>query len=276
MNVQLPGKPEGYKRRIIMYILILTLCICAVGIAIYQLFAGEKLGVIVGITKSESEEIEELKSKFNTIFNNNIELSSADEENSDTEIVYTVYKEQEKSSNNYDLNVNIPYININNNLAQKYNEEIKESFEQPAKFILTTQSRNISYSVSYIADVQENVLSLAILSTFKEGNSAQRTLLKTYNYDLSNNTEVTLEKMLELNSIEKNKAQNIIDTEINKSQKQIEELRKMGYEIYSRNTNDQMYKIENTEEYFIYKNHIYLAYAYGNNNNTSEMDIVII
>ena len=53
-------------------------------------------------------------------------------------------------------------------------------------------------------------------------------------------------------------------------------MKELGYDIYSRNLKDEIYKVENTSNYFWYEEHLYLIYAYGNNNNTSEMDIVII
>ena len=37
-----------------------------------------------------------------------------------------------------------------------------------------------------------------------------------------------------------------------------------------------MYKIENTDEFYIdNNNNLYLIYAYGNENLTSEMDLVV-
>ena len=39
---------------------------------------------------------------------------------------------------------------------------------------------------------------------------------------------------------------------------------------------NHMYKVENTPDFFIGKdNHLYLVYAYGNNNYTSEVDLLI-
>ena len=40
---------------------------------------------------------------------------------------------------------------------------------------------------------------------------------------------------------------------------------------------DDIYKIENTKNFFLGKNKtLYLIYAYGNKNYTSEMDIVVM
>ena len=59
-------------------------------------------------------------------------------------------------------------------------------------------------------------------------------------------------------------------------QKKSEELIKLGYNVFSRDINSDIYKIDNITEYFVYKNNIYIIFAYGNNKITSEKDIVII
>lgn len=271
MNVTLPEKPKGRKKRTTIYLSIITVCVIAIGIAIYQFFAEEKLEVILGLAKSTDEKIEQLKSEFDNIFTNKLKSSQGT-----YDLVNTEYERQEKVSNNYDLNVNIPNINIDNNLAKKYNEEIKQIFQNPTQDILQTQSRNIVYTVNYVAYEENGILSLAILSTFKEGNSAQRTIAKTYNYDLNNNKEVSLEDFLKIKNIDKNIAQSKIKREIEKSQEQTEKLRELGYNVFARNTADSMYKIENTKEFFMYDGNLYLIYAYGNNSNTGELDLVII
>lgn len=50
-----------------------------------------------------------------------------------------------------------------------------------------------------------------------------------------------------------------------------------GYKVYLRDSNSDIYKLDNITEYFIGEdNVIYVIFAYGNQNNTSEMDIVIM
>ena len=67
-----------------------------------------------------------------------------------------------------------------------------------------------------------------------------------------------------------------IKREIENSQEQAEQLKELGYNIFSRNVADEMYKVENADNYFLYNGYLYIIYAYGNNNDTGEMDIVII
>lgn len=272
MNVVLPEKQKGTKKRVIIYTAILAVCVIAIGIAIYQFFADEKLEVILGLAKAEDEKIEQLKSEFDSLFKNKM-IST---QNNQEELVKTEYKRQEKVSNNYDIDINIPNINIDDNLAKKYNEEIKVSFQTPIENILQTENRNIVYTVKYMANVENNILSIAILSTFKEGNSAQRTIVKTYNYDLNSNQEVSLNDFMRLKGLDKNLTENTIKKEIEKSKEQTGKLRELGYNVFSRNTADSIYKVENTTEFFMYNGNLYLIYPYGNTNNTSELDLVIL
>ena len=51
----------------------------------------------------------------------------------------------------------------------------------------------------------------------------------------------------------------------------------LGFLRYQRNPDDDMYSINNVSEFFLgADNALYIVYAYGNQNHTSEMDIVIM
>lgn len=52
--------------------------------------------------------------------------------------------------------------------------------------------------MEYVANVQDDILSLMIRSNLKEGVSAQRIIIQTYNYDLRNNKEINLEEVLKI------------------------------------------------------------------------------
>ena len=282
MNVILPEKPKILNRRNVTYVTVLIVCIVAIAIAIYQFFSEEKLGVIIGISKDENQEISELKEEFTNIFTNELQINQKEQvqelkkQEEDKNIVFTKYEKDEKSLNNYELNINIPYINISNNKVDEFNEEIDNIFTKAAENVENSQDRNIIYTVNYMANIENNILSVGILATFKEGNNVQRTILKTYNYNLKENKEVNLNDFRILKNIDNNTLQTRIESEIRTSQEQATKMKELGYDIYSRNLKDEIYKVENTSNYFWYEEHLYLIYAYGNNNNTSEMDIVII
>lgn len=282
MNVVLPEKPKILNRRNVTYMTIFVLCAVAIAIAVYQFFTEEKLDVILGITKDENEEITQLRADFSNLFTNELQINQKsinneiqkNEENK--ELVYTVYQKNEESTNNYSLDVKIPEINIDNNIAQKYNEEIKNTFEKTTENVLQTQDRNIVFTVNYIACIQNDILSVVILSTLKQGDGVQRTILQTYNYNTKTNKEATLQDFMKIKYLDKKILQQAIQTEIKSSQEQTEQLKELGYNIYSRNVTDEMYNLENATNYFMYDGYLYIIYAYGNKNDTSEMDIVII
>ena len=174
------------------------------------------------------------------------------------------------------MNLNIPYINIDNETIAVYNEEIKQTYEATAERILQTENKNIIYSMQYEATIENDILSLIIRVNLKEGSNAQRLIIQTFNYDLKNNKEINLEEMINLKQLNTNDVQNKINEEINSEYQRVEDLRSLGYEIFERNPENEMYKIENSQEFFMKDGNIYIIYAYGNENFTSEMDLVIV
>lgn len=279
MNVTLPEKLKFKKRQIIFYITILIICIISIISAFYiQFYARIDLGRFIGI-KSEvkygnktEEEIETIKAEFNQIFNNQIE--NHDEQ--DKKIVSTTYEKKISKLNSYDLDVHIPYINLQNEVIKQYNKEIEDIFIKIAENVLKTENRNIVYTVDYVANVQDGILSLMIKSNLKEGDSAQKVIIQTYNYDLRNNKEINLAEVLRIEQLEENNVQNLIKNEIIKEQKKVEDLRKLGYNIYNRDVKRDIYTIEKSTEFYLTDETLYIIYAYGNESETSEMDLIIL
>ena len=102
------------------------------------------------ITKKTEEQEEELKANFETLFQNQLENKNNNEVkkiDDDKEIVYTNYQKNDKSTGNYELNINIPYINIKNKTVQDYNDEIKNTFEEKAEEVLKSTNNNIIYTI---------------------------------------------------------------------------------------------------------------------------------
>ena len=69
--------------------------------------------------------------------------------------------------------------------------------------------------------------------------------------------------------------ENKINEEITTEQQKVQDLKSLGYSIFERNPDDEMYKVQNSKEFFVKDGKIYIIYAYGNENLTSEMDLVI-
>lgn len=287
MNVTLPESEKIKKKQIIIYIGIILFCIIALIVASYvQFYARIDIAEMIGIKKAEEygdkteEEIQILKTEFDNMFNNNIQNDNGSNDNKkvykDQALVCTKYNKQETKENSYDIKINIPYINIDNEIVEKYNEEIENVFVSKAKSILDSQNKNIIYTVDYIANIEDDILSLIIRSNLKEGANAQRVIIQTYNYDLRNNKEISLEEILRIEQLNKQTVQNKINTTIQEEEKKVEDLKKLGYNIFDRDTTSDMYNIENSKEFYYNGNVIYIIYAYGNDSYTSEMDLIII
>lgn len=110
----------------------------------------------------------------------------------------------------------------------------------------------------------------------KQDTSAQRVIIETFNFNLEEKKELTLEDIIKIYKLDKNEIQNKINNNIKEQQTKIEELKELGYNIFSRDINSKIYNIENITEYFIYDDNIYIVFAYGNEKITSEKDVVII
>ena len=282
MNVVLPEKEKIPKKRIIIYVTIIIICIIAIAVVIgVQVLGNDIVDNIFGInkiTKRSEEEEAELKTNFENIFDNNTEYKEeyqVQKADDNKDIIYTNYSKQEKTAN-YEINVNLPYINIKNESVKKFNKEIESTFKEKAEEITKSTNKNIIYTVKYKASINKNIMSLIIYSDLKQETSAQRVIIQTFNYDLSNNKEFTLENTIENYKITKNEVQEKINKDIKEEQRRAEELKKLGYNIFTRDIDSDMYKVENISEYFIYNNNIYIIFAYGNDKITSEMDLVII
>ena len=232
--------------------------------------------------KSEEKTQEELKKEFNNLFNNSVEFNGYDTSNipkfaGDKPIVYTTYELEENKEDKYEVDMHIPVINIRNSAGDKFNSTTQKIFANKAMDILGNAKVYTIYSIAYTGYINGDILSVIIKSTLKEGTSAQRIIVQTYNYNLKTEKEATLEEVLEQNQISTSEVSNKINTEITKSIKEANKIQISGYQTYTRDLNDDIYQIQNISAFFIGQDgKIHLVFAYGNNNFTSEMDIIEI
>ena len=287
MNVTKPEKMKISKKTLIIYIAIVLVCLMALLVSFYvQFYKRIDLSKLVGINqaesfgnKSEDEKIE-LESDFFKLLSNTIDNKEGDynnkKENLDKELVYTTFEKKETKANSYDLEVHIPEINIKSEVVDGYNKEIKEIFVDFVDKILQSENRNVIYTVDYTANIQNGIVSVMIHSNFKEGTKAQKVIIKTYNYDLRNNKELKLQDVIKFEQLSENRIQDMINTKIEAEQKKVKDLEGLGYSIYNRDIKNDMYKLENTEEFYMTENAIYIIYPYGNNAETSEIDLVVL
>ena len=280
MNVTIPENKMD-KNAIIVYSVIIFICIISIIAVLYIQFFDGKIVETVGTLKGKSDyDYNNLRAEFNELFTNNIQNEDEKYQNKKEiitkDLVYTGFKLNENSVADYDIQVEIPYINLKGSKIEEYNNEIKSIFEEKAKSIKNTKNKRSTYGVQYASYLQDGILSLAIKAEIQEGTSAQRTIIKTYNYDLENDKSITFEELLKQKNVDIKYAQDRIDKEAQAGEKKSQDYKAMGYDIYERKADDKMYKVENIEEFYFHDGTIYAIFAYGNDKFTNEVDVAVI
>lgn len=276
------------KNQKLIFILVGAFCVLALIAGIYaQFFVGSSNNnniqnpdnSINNETKPKTQE--EIKSQLNSLFTNEIISNDYDETNlqkrdASKGIVYSAYDIQ-KQEGNYELDVHLPVINIKDSVATDFNKMTQSIFANKASDILNNKyTEKVIYSVDYISYVNDNILSLVIKSTLKQGNNPQRVIIQAYNYNLETGEKVQLVDVLAKRNIIQSDCQNKIHEIVTKAQEEAQVLVQSGYTVYNRNLSDSMYQISNISTFFLGKNEeLYIIFAYGNQNFTSEMDVVL-
>lgn len=280
MNVTIPDNKMD-KKAIVVYGVIIAFCIISIILVLWVQVFENKVVSSVGTLKGKSSyDYDVLKSGFDNLFTNSIENDNekyqSKKQDKSKKLVYTSYQKKENSDGDYDVDVSIPYINIKNSIVQKYNQEIEESFVKKAESILKTYNKKNSYSVQYGSSIEDGILSVVIKASLQEGGRAQRTIIQTYNYSLEDDKEVGVIELLKEKKVELSYAQEKIDSEIKLGYKKAEDLKALGHTIFERDLNDNIYKIQNVDNYYYHDGSIYVIFAYGNEKATNEIDVAVI
>ena len=94
---------------------------------------------------------------------------------------------------------------------------------------------------------------------------------------MEKNQNVEVKDILKNRDIEESIVENRIQSVIKKASDDAEKMAESGYKVYKRELDDNIYKIENIQNFIQGPNgELYIIFAYGNNNETSEMDIIEI
>lgn len=274
--------------RYIIYTIIIIICIVAIGIGVYaQFFMEEDLGNNYNndISTGESQNLitgQDIKQSFLDLFTDEFYIGNFDDSNvkkldNNKELVYTAYSNSETMDGKYMIDVNIPVINIQSNVVNEYNGITQSIFVNKINAIMTNSSVYTIYNLDYISYVNNDILSLAIMATIKEGNNPQRIIIQTYNYNLATGENVTIDDILSYRDIDTVVVENKIKYNIAKASEDAANMAQSGYNVYQRNPEDDMYKLENIQNFMEGPNgELYIIFAYGNNNYTSEMDVIEI
>ena len=272
--------------RIIFIFSIILICIISLVVGIYFLLddnnsfiLGTPNNLITNEIEADIPSYEELEASFNDLFNNKItgieSTTNIPKIDTSRDLVYIKYEFKENAEN-YDLDVSVPTLNINTDIVKQINREIDSIYAKKATEVMKKTEGYTTYNLSYQVYINNDLLSIVIKGNIKEDENPQKVIIKAYNYNLITNQRVTLNELISLKGLDSNDVQRKINQKIATSKENAEALKEIGYQIYERNLDDEMYKIENTENYFLGKdNYLYIIYPYGNNNNTSETDIVI-
>ncbi len=269
--------------RTITVISVIVICIFSIIYGIYyqiESYKQKQLNELIeqGPQIEEPTQIVEFDDLFDNSINyqgNNVAVNKIE---SHEELVYTVYELKDDA---YGVNVKIPTININNEKIMGINKEISSIFQEKANQILLNTDEEIKkqtiYNVEYTAYVNENILSLVIRASLKEGTNIQRVIIQTYTYNLSTNEEMTLGNILNIEGKSTKDVQSEIYNTIKEAIDNSQNLSALGYSTVNRDINDSMYLVENSNNYFLGPDGvIYIVYAYGNASYSSEKDIVVI
>ena len=266
------------KKMIILFSAIVLICFVSIIVVLKIQFTENDYKKAIKNSNSE-ENIDNIKANFNSVFQNDISGNIEDINLTDQnkEIVYTAAEKIEVIPNVYDLDVQIPQFNINSTDINKCNSEIKSIFQNKASNILSQKDEYTIYKVKYHVYINNNIISLIIKSNLKEGENPDRVIIKTYNYNTETKKIMTINDVAKYKNFDLNNIQNEITEEIENQIEYSNKLKVLGYQTYSRDSNNNMYKVENTTNFILGENEeLYLIYAYGNLNYTSEMDLVVI
>lgn len=282
---RLVSKLHG-RNKLIFFIVLAMVCIVALSIGIYTQFFYKysetdplMMGINIGSQKT-AEECAILEAEFNNIFKNELLINSenvrTDKIETDKGLVYTGYNLVNEDETYYTVNAQIPVVNINTDIAKAINKEIIEEFYEKANSVMRQTEQNIVYNVSYQAFINKDVLSVVIRSSLKESNKPEKVTIKTYNYSIPDKKIVNLEQLIEAKEKSKDEVQSLINDEIKTADTNAKIIAAEYGNLYERDLKSDMYKVENTENFFLtQEGYIYIIYCYGNKDYTNEIDIII-
>ncbi len=273
------------KNRYIFFIILILICVLALSLGIYSQFFYQysdidpfMMGINIG-NKKTVEEYKLLKNNFNELFQNNLKVSGenkAKKLNNENDIVYTAYNLVNQDETYYTVDAQIPIINIDSKTVEMINLEIKNEYYNKANSIMRQMQGNTIYKVSYMAYMNSDILSLVIRASLKEEGKPEKVSIKTYNYSISKEKTISIEDLIDLKKTTPEIVQRNIKDEIKTVYENSKIIAQEYGNLYERDLDSEMYQIELTENYFLTDDgYVYIVYAYGNRNDTNEMDIVI-
>ena len=271
--------------RYCIYALIVAFCIIAIIVGVNaQFFSTKENDEIPDINISNVVSVDEevdISNKFMQLFDNKLpqfkEYDNVKKMDLNKNYVY-IYSENpqlpngpytKKLDGKYDIVAYLPVFNINSEVTNNFNNITMNYFVKMMNDVITNSVANTSLTISFTANVNDNILSVAIIAKLKEGDKPQKIMIQGYNYDLINNKEIKVADVLTKNKVDVATANSKIEKVIKKADNT----------LYKRELTNPIYSIDKVTNFILGRNgELYIIYAYGNQANvyTSEMDIVQI
>ena len=276
------------KNAVIFFIVVFLICVVSICLGIYSEFFYKysatdplMLGIHIG-SKKTAQEYSILRANFSELFTNQLysygdsQKIEVDKIENGKSLVYTAYNIENEDENYYQVQISLPMININNDEIKAINKEIKEDYYDKANNIMRTAKSYTVYKVSYIAYINEGVVSVAIKETSKYGNKAETVIVRTYNYSIPEEKELSLNDLIKLKETDKETVQNNVDEVIEMAYNNALAIEQEYGSSYKRDLESTIYKVDNAKSYFLTNDgYVYIVYAYGEYADTNELDIVI-
>ena len=273
-------------RKVVFFIVLTLICILALSIGIYTQFFYKYsatdpflIGINLGAEKTK-EEYALLEANFNGLFTNDTKINSenlkVDKIQLNSDIVYTGYDIKNEDETYYSIDLKLPVININTTKVKELNQKIKTDFHEKANSYMRQKEMNVVYSVDYAAYINEQVISIVVKASLKEGDKPEKIIVKTYNYNIAEDKEVTLNDLIKYKGVTNEFVQKTINDEIKTAYDNAVIIADQFGVMYERDLESEMYKLDNTECYFLTQDgYVYVVYSYGNVDYTNVVDIII-
>lgn len=271
--------------RYCIYALIIAFCIIAIIVGVNAQFFSTKESdevpeINVSNVVSVNEELD-ISNKFMQLFDNKLpqfkEYPNIEKGDLSKNYLY-IYSENpqlpngpytKKMDGKYDIVAYLPVFNINSDVTNGFNNITINYFVKMMNDIVTNGTINTNLTISFAANVNDNILSVAIIAKLKEGDKPQRIMIQGYNYDLANNKEVKVADVLAKKNVDMATANSKIEKVVKSADNT----------LYKRELTNPIYSIDKVTNFILGRNgELYIIYAYGNQANvySSEMDIVQI
>ena len=246
--------------RNVLYIMIIIICIVAIFVGVYAQFFKKvsdndiDYNIISGNVSSNNTSIEEIKNSFKDLFTNEYFSFDYNEENIEKvdttkPIVYNGLEFNQQEEDKYKIQATLPFLNITGTVADNYNNLTQKIFVDKLSNIIQNSEVYTICDMSYTAYVNNDILSIAIMASIKEGDNAQRIMIQTYNYNILTNEDVLISDIIKLRDLDKNTINKKIKSVVKKAADDAQSMQNTGYNIYDRDVDSDKYDVDNVENF---------------------------